>query len=73
MHGFGVQSMHQMGKRATLRHDNLFTEEVYTYDTSNESLVHLSENRSVFPACTARVMGQGMPCDTFASGNDAND
>ena len=58
------QSMQQNGKRATLRCDKLFTDEgVYTYDTSNNSVVKLSPKRSWAPLCTAPKMDEVMSDD----------
>ena len=55
------QSMQQNGKRASLRCDKLFTDEgVYTYDTSNNSVVRLSPSRSWAPLCTAPKMDEVM-------------
>ena len=68
------QSTHQMGKRAALRYDNLFTDEgVYTNDTSSESLGQLFRSWPLTPTSTARVMDDGMSGHTAASGHDASD
>ena len=68
------QSTHQMGKRAALRYDNLFTDEgVYTNDTSSESLGQLFHSWPLTPTSTARVIDDGMSGHTAASGSDASD
>ena len=56
--------MQQNGKRASLRCDKLFTDEgVYTYDTSNNSVVRLSPSRSWAPLCAAPKMDEVMSDD----------